>query len=124
VKNVASHVVQQPRLHADQVHLHVSQEVGDHERMHHVGLAGIADLQFVMFRGEAKGLLELGEIVARPRFMRLGDDSANSLSTVESGGESGGAGGDGGGGLPDSDTPTPLGLEATIQLYEVLSVRC
>ncbi len=76
---VLDHVVQQPGLHADQVHLHVGQEVGHHERMHHVGVAGIADLQLVMFRGETECLFELGEIVARPRFTRFGDELRKQL---------------------------------------------
>ena len=53
--------------------------MGDQERMHHVGVAGIPDLQLVMFRGEAEGLLELGEMVARPRFMRLGEEFREQL---------------------------------------------
>ena len=60
---VLHHVVQQAGLHGHQVHAHVGQDVGHHERVHHVGLAGIARLSFVVLAGEAEGFLEGGEIV-------------------------------------------------------------
>ena len=57
---------------ADQVHAHVGQDVGDHERVHHVGLAGIARLAFVIFGGEAEGFLDRGEVVLGAVFADLG----------------------------------------------------
>ena len=66
---------------ADQVHAHVGQDVRDHERMHHVGLAGIAGLPLVLFGGEAEGLLEGRQIVARAVLPHLGFQLAKSLST-------------------------------------------
>ena len=39
---VFHHVVQQAGLHGDDIHAHVRQDVGHHERVDHVGLAGIA----------------------------------------------------------------------------------
>ena len=52
-----------PVSHGHHVHAHVGQDVGHHERVHHVGLAGIARLSLVVLAGEAKGLLEAGQIV-------------------------------------------------------------
>ena len=65
-------VVQQAGLDADHIHAHVGQDVGDHERMHHVRLAGVAQLAFVMFGGEAEGFFDRGEIVFGAVFANLG----------------------------------------------------
>ena len=51
-------VVEQAGLNGHQVHAHVGQDVGDHERMDHVGLAGIAGLAVVILGGETECLFE------------------------------------------------------------------
>ena len=56
---------------ADRVHLHVRQDVGNHQRMNHVGLAGIAALPLVALAGEAESLFEGREIVLGPVFADL-----------------------------------------------------
>ncbi len=76
---ILHHVVQQAGLNADQVHPHVGQEVGDHQRMNHVGVAGVTCLELVIVQGEAKGLFELGEIVARPCLPHLGTQVREEL---------------------------------------------
>ncbi len=65
-------VVQQAGLHGHQVHAHVRQDVGHHDGMDHVRLAGIAHLPFVILAGEAKGFLERGQIVLGAVFADLG----------------------------------------------------
>ena len=65
-------VVQQAGFDGHQVHAHVGQDVGHHQRVHHVGLAGLAQLSFVQFGGRAKRLLDGGQIVARAVFADLG----------------------------------------------------
>ncbi len=52
---VFHHVVQQARFQADLVHAHVRQQVRHHQRMHHVGVAGIARLQLVILGSETEG---------------------------------------------------------------------
>src|SRR5450432_1207813 len=60
---VFHHVVRQPGFHGHHINAHVRQDVGHHDRVHHVGLARIADLVFMVFAGEAEGFLECGQIV-------------------------------------------------------------
>ncbi len=64
-------VVQQAGFDGDQVHAHAGQDVGDHEGMDHVGLAGLAQLAFVQLGGGAEGLFDGGQIVARAVFADL-----------------------------------------------------
>ena len=85
---ILHHVVQQAGLEADQVHPHVRQEVGDHQRMNHVGVAGITGLELVIVRGEAEGFFERSEIIARPCFPHLGTQIARTayLPVTQAGG--------------------------------------
>ena len=69
---VFHHVVQQPGLHGDEVHAHVGEDMGHHERVDHVGLAGIARLPFVIFPGEVESLFHRAEIVVRTVLADLG----------------------------------------------------
>ncbi len=59
-------VVQQAGLHGDQIHAHVGQDVRHHQRVRHVGLAGIARLAFVILAREAKGFFEGRQVVLGP----------------------------------------------------------
>ena len=65
-------VVQQAGLDGDRIHAHAGENVGDHQRMHHVGFAGVPQLTLVKLAGGAEGLLYRGEIVARAVFPNLG----------------------------------------------------
>src|SRR5580658_4554684 len=58
-------VVQQSGFDGDQIHAHAGQDMGDHEGMHHVGLAGLAQLAFVQLGGGTKSFFYGGEVVAR-----------------------------------------------------------
>ena len=68
---VLDHIVQQSRLHGDDIHPHAGQDMGHHDGMHHVGLAGVAGLAFMVPAGEAIGLFERGEIVFGPVLANL-----------------------------------------------------
>ena len=68
---VFDEVVEQAGFDGDQVHAHAGQDVGDHQGMHHVGLAGLAQLALVQFGGGAEGLLDGGQVVARAVFADL-----------------------------------------------------
>ncbi len=68
---VLDDVVKQPGDHGDRVHPHVRQDMGDHDGMHHVGLAGIARLSFVALPGEAECLLEQCQVVFGAVFANL-----------------------------------------------------
>ena len=61
---------------ADQVHPHVGQDVGDHDGVDHVRLAGIASLSFVALAGETEGLLERSEVVFGAVLANLGFELA------------------------------------------------
>ena len=65
---VFDQVVEESGFDGDQVHAHAGQDVGHHEGMHHVRLAGLAQLAFVQVGGDAERLFDGGEIVARAVF--------------------------------------------------------
>ncbi len=58
-------VVQQAGFHGHHIHPHVRQDMGHHDRMSHVGLAGIADLVLVIAASEFKGVAQRREVVLR-----------------------------------------------------------
>ena len=64
---------------ADHVHAHVRQDVGHHDGVHHVRLAGVAHLPFMLLPGEAEGLFERREIVLGPVLADLGFQLAVQL---------------------------------------------
>jgi hypothetical protein len=51
-ERVFDHVVQKAGRHGHDVQFHVREEIGDFERVHQVGFAGMADLPLVFKRGE------------------------------------------------------------------------
>ena len=65
-------VMQQPGFHGHDVHAHVGKDVGHHDRVEHVRLAGIAGLAFVIFLGEPERLLEHRKVVFRTVLANLG----------------------------------------------------
>jgi hypothetical protein len=74
--------------------------MGHHERMHHVGFAGLAELAFVEFDGEVEGFFDGGEIVAGAVFADLGFEFLEELLDAVGGrgdGWDAGAGGNFGG---------------------------
>ncbi len=84
----------------DQVHAHAGQDVGDHEGVHHVGLAGLAQLSFVEVGGEVEGFFDGGEVVAGAVFADFGfeflEELLDAVGGRGDGWEVGGAGDFGG----------------------------
>jgi hypothetical protein len=64
-------VVQEAGLHGDHVHAHVGQDVGHHDGMGHIGLAGIARLVLVVAAGELEGLPQRRKVVLGTVFADL-----------------------------------------------------
>jgi hypothetical protein len=62
---VFDEIVQQSGFDGYKVHAHAGQDMGDHQGMHHVGLAGLPQLAFVQLDGGAERLFDGGQIVAR-----------------------------------------------------------
>jgi hypothetical protein len=60
---VLDDVVKKSGLDGDKVHPHVGEDVGHHDGVDHVGLAGIAGLAFVTAGGEQVGLLNDAEVI-------------------------------------------------------------
>ena len=69
---VFHHVVKQSRLHGDDIHAHVRQDMGHHEWVHHVRLAGTAALSLVVFQGEAESFFQGRQVVFRAVLADLG----------------------------------------------------
>jgi len=65
-------IVQQAGFDGDQVHAHVGEDVGNHEGVDHVRLAGLTQLAFMQFDGQAEGFFDGGEVVARAVLADLG----------------------------------------------------
>ena len=76
---VLHHVVQQAGLHADHIHTHFGEDMGDQDGVEHVGLARIAGLALVVAAGEAVGLFEGCEVLFGPVFTQLGFELAIEL---------------------------------------------
>ncbi len=66
---VLHHIVEQAGFQAHQVHVHVGQLQGHHQRMHHEGLARNAPLAEVARCGELESFAESGQVFVRPQGM-------------------------------------------------------